>query len=344
MATSLPLRNTGSTGFLLAFVFIALLSFVLAVFVGVADIPASDVLAVFTGGGSQQAHSIIMDIRLPRIITGILAGIHLAVSGLILQSVTRNPLADPSIMGVSQGATLAVTIFLLFTVYIHYTGSTTVAELPLEWLPAVGTVGGLLAGGIIYMLAFRLDLGALRITLCGIAVGAVLQALAIGLIAGWGSARIEVLLEWLSGSLYARSWEHAAFLFPYTIAGLAVLPMIRRPLELLRFEAPMAQSFGLSYKRQFSLALLLSCVLAASAVGTVGPIVFIGLIVPHLARFLAGRRNALILPLTVALGAVTVTLGDLVGRLIGQADEIPIGIVTAICGVPVLIALLRKTP
>ncbi|WFU11483.1 iron ABC transporter permease (plasmid) [Rhizobium sp. CB3090] len=344
MATSLSLRNTGSTGFLLAFIFIALLSFMLAVFVGVADIPPSDVIAVFTGHGSQQAQSVIMDIRLPRIVTGILAGIHLAVAGLILQSVTRNPLADPSIMGVSQGATLAVTVFLLFTVYIHYTGSTTVAELPLEWLPAVGTVGGLLAGGIIYMLAFRLDLGPLRITLCGIAVGAVLQALAIGLIAGWGSARIEVLLEWLSGSLYARSWEHAAFLFPYTIAGLAVLPMIRRPLELLRFDVSTARSFGLSYRRQFSLALLLSCALAASAVGTVGPIVFIGLIVPHLARFLAGKRTALVLPLTIALGAVTVTLGDLVGRLIGQADEIPIGIVTAICGVPVLIALLRKTP
>ncbi|MBB5576043.1 MULTISPECIES: FecCD family ABC transporter permease [Rhizobium] len=344
MATSLSLRNTGSTGFLLAFAVIALLSFVLAVFVGVADIPPSDVIAVFTGHGSQQAQSVIMDIRLPRIVTGILAGIHLAVAGLILQSITRNPLADPSIMGVSQGATLAVTIFLLFTVYIHYSGSTTVAELPLEWLPAVGTVGGLLAGGIIYVLAFRLDLGPLRITLCGIAVGAVLQALAIGLIAGWGSARVEVLLEWLSGSLYARSWEHTAFLLPYTVVGLAVLPMIRRPLELLRFDASTARSFGLSYRRQFSLALLLSCALAASAVGTVGPIVFIGLIVPHLARFLAGRRSTLVLPLTIALGAVTVTLGDLAGRLIGQADEIPIGIVTAICGVPVLIALLRKTP
>ncbi|ENN86454.1 putative ferrichrome ABC transporter, permease protein [Rhizobium freirei PRF 81] len=346
MATSLSLRNNSSAGFLLvfAFVFVAFLSFVLAVFVGVADIPPSDVVAVLTGHGSRQAQSVVIDIRLPRIVTGILAGIHLAVAGLILQSVTRNPLADPSIMGVSQGATLAVTIFLLFTVYIHYSGSTTVAELPLEWLPAVGTVGGLLAGGIIYMLAFRLDLGPLRITLCGIAVGAVLQALAIGLIAGWGSARIEVLLEWLSGSLYARSWEHAAFLLPYTIAGLAALPLIRRPLELLRFEPSMARSFGLSYRRQFSLALLLSCGLAASAVGTVGPIVFIGLIVPHLARFLAGRRTTLLLPLTIVLGAVTVTLGDLVGRLIGQADEIPIGIVTAICGVPVLIALLRKTP
>ncbi|MDX4993068.1 iron chelate uptake ABC transporter family permease subunit, partial [Streptococcus suis] len=91
-------------------------------------------------------------------------------------------------------------------------------------------------------------------------------------------------------------------------AGLALL---RRPLDLLRFEAPVARSFGLAYRRQFSLALALSCCLAASAVGVAGPIVFVGLIVPHLARFLAGRRFAMVLPLTIALGVVVVTLGDL---------------------------------
>jgi iron complex transport system permease protein len=317
---------------------------VLAVFLGVVDIPAADVVAVLTGTGSSEAHSIIWDIRFPRIITGMLAGIHLAVAGLLLQNITRNPLADPSIMGISQGATLAVSLFLFFSVYIHFPGSTALPELPLQWLPTIGMLGGLVAGGAIYILAFRHELGPLRITLCGIAVGAVLQALAIGLIAGWGSNRLEVLLDWLSGSLYARTWDHAAFLFPYTIVGLAALPIIRRPLELLRFDAAVARSFGLAYRWQFSLALLLSCVLAASAVGTVGPIVFVGLVVPHLARYVAGRHAALVLPLTIVLGAVVVTLGDLAGRLLGQAEEIPIGVVTAVFGVPVFIILIRKAP
>lgn len=344
MNMSLDVRKPVPVWFLPVSFLFALISLALALFLGVADVAPSDIVAVLTGHGSPEARSIIVDIRLPRILTGILAGVHFAVAGLLLQSITRNPLADPSIMGVSQGATLSVTIFLVFTVYIEDPGSNTLAALPVEWLPAVGMLGGLVAGGIIYILAFRLDLGPLRITLCGIAVGAVLHALAIGLIAGWGSARIEVLLEWLSGSLYARSWEHAAFLLPFTIAGLAILPLIRRPLELLRFEAPVARSFGLSYRRQFSIVLLLACGLAASAVGAIGPVVFVGLVVPHLARFLAGRHFALVLPLTVALGAIVVTLGDLIGRLVGQADEIPIGVVTAICGVPVLVALLRKTP
>lgn len=344
MSQAVRIRTFAPFWFLPTSIVLTLVSIVLAIFIGVVDIPVSDVLAVLSGHGSPEATSIIMEIRFPRMVTGMLAGIHFALAGLVLQTITRNPLADPSIMGVSQGATLAVTLFLLFTVYISDPGSNTLAELPVEWLPAAGMLGGLIAGGMIYVLAIRHDLGPLRITICGIAIGAVLHAVAIGLIAGWGSARIEILLEWLSGSLYARSWRHVVFLLPFTIAGIAALPMLRRPLDLLRFEAPVARSFGLSYRRQFSLALVLACGLAASAVGVVGPIVFVGLIVPHLARFLAGRHFPLVLPLTVALGIITVTLGDLAGRQLGQAEEIPIGVITAICGVPVLIALLRRTP
>lgn len=323
---------------------LVLLSFVAAVFLGIVDIPAGDVLSALTGGGSPEARSIIVDIRLPRVVTGILAGMQFALAGLLLQTITRNPLADPSLMGVSQGATLTVTMFLLFTVYLANPDSYSVNELPIAWLPPAGMVGGMAAGSAIYFLAFRRGLSPLRITLCGIAIGAVLHAVAIGLIAGWGSARIEIILEWLSGSLYARTWDHAVFLLPFTVAGLAVLPLIYRPLILLRFDASVARSFGLSYRWQFSFVLLVSCALAASAVGAVGPIVFVGLIVPHLARFLAGRHFPLVLPLTIVLGAVIVTLGDLIGRLAGGPEEVPIGVVTALMGVPVMLALLRKVP
>ncbi|OLP54659.1 ferrichrome ABC transporter permease [Rhizobium rhizosphaerae] len=338
-------RNRRSLSSLPALAGLLLLTLGLSVFLGVADLPVSDIMSVLAGHGSPEAQSIILDIRLPRIVTGALAGIHFAVAGLILQTITRNPLADPSIMGISQGATLSVTLFLLFSVFLRDPGTTArITEMPLEWLPAVGMVGGLIAGAAVYALAFRRDLGPLRITLCGIAIGAVLHAIAIGVIAGWGSARIEVLLEWLSGSLYARSWEHALFLSPFTIAGLLALLPIRRALDLLQFEAPVASSFGLAYRQHFSFALFLSCGLAASAVGAVGPIVFVGLIVPHLARALVATRTPLLLPVTVTLGAITVTSGDLLGRLAGQADEIPIGVVTAVCGVPLLIVFLRKIP
>lgn len=194
-----------SLGILALFFLLMILAVSLATFIGVVDIPVTDVLDVLYKKGTPEATSIIMNIRLPRMITGMLAGIHFALAGLLLQSVTRNPLADPSIMGVSQGATLAVTLFMLFAVYIDDPGANTLVELPVSWLPAVGMLGGCIAGGLVYLLALRYDLGSLRITICGIAVGAVLHAVAIGLIAGWGSARVEVLLEWLSGSLYAKS-------------------------------------------------------------------------------------------------------------------------------------------
>lgn len=322
----------------------AALSLILAVFLGVVDIPPADIAAALLGDGSPQARSIILDIRLPRIVTGMLAGIHFAVAGLLLQTMTRNPLADPSVLGVSQGATLAVTLFLLLTVYVHNPGPNAQVEMPLAWLPPVGMVGGVLAGAAIYLLALRRDLGPLRLTLCGVAIGAFLHAIAIGLIAGWGTARLEILLEWLAGSLYARSWDHAVFLAPFTAAGLVLLAVLRRPIDLLRFEAGGARSFGLPYRRYFTAVLCLACALAASAVGVVGPLVFVGLVVPHLARFLAGRNAGLILPLTITLGAVVVTLADLAGRLIGGAEEIPIGVVMAICGVPLLVVLLRRMP
>jgi len=321
---------------------LALILIVLAVFLGVADLSPAMVLDVLTGHGSENARLIITDIRIPRIATGILAGIHFAVAGLLLQTITRNPLADPSIIGISQGATLAVTIFLFFAVYWFDSDPHKVYQLPVAWLPTVGLFGGLAAGGVIFLLAWRCDLGPLRITLCGIAVGAVLHALAMGLIAGWGSARIEIVLQWLSGSLYARSWEHVLFLLPFTIAGLLVLPLLRRSIDLLRFEAPVALSFGFPYRAQFTLVLMIACGLAASAVGVTGPIIFIGLIVPHLARFIAGSRFNLVLPLTLLLGAVIVTAGDLIGRLAGGAEEIPIGVVSAIGGAPILLALLRR--
>src|SRR5690606_22416418 len=101
----------------------------------------------------------------------------------------------------------------------------------------------------------RRDLGPLRVTICGIAVGAVLHALAIGLLAGWGSERVEIMLQWLAGSLYARNWQHVLFLLPFTVIGLVALPLLRRPLDLLRFDVQVARSFGLAYRPQFTLAL-----------------------------------------------------------------------------------------
>ncbi|MGU3575210.1 FecCD family ABC transporter permease [Brucellaceae bacterium C25G] len=323
---------------------IALLTFILAIFLGVSEIPPPDIWHALSGHGTPQANSVIIDIRLPRIICGALSGINLAMAGLILQNIMRNPLADPSIMGISQGATFAISVFLLVTLSHNYHGSSAIPVVELEYLPAIGIVGGLFSGFIIYCLGKKASISPLRLTLCGIAVGAFLHAVAIGLIAGWGSNRLEIILDWLTGSLYARSWEHVYYLLPYTFLGTISFLLMHRPFELLKLDANSAASFGLSYHRYFKLALLIACLLAASAVGTVGPISFIGLIVPHMARFFSRKNPQLIIPLTILLGVITVTTGDLTGRLLGQAQEIPLGVITALMGAPLFIILMRKTP
>jgi len=315
---------------------------VLAVFLGSVDLPPGEIAAALFGHGGEQARLIIVDLRVPRIATGILAGMHFAVAGALLQTVVRNPIADPTILGISQGATLVVTVFLFLTVYRLHAESNTLYELPVAWLPLAASLGGLLSGGLIYLLAVRTQLTPLRLSLCGIAIGAFLHAVAMGIIVGWGSARLEIIMQWLSGSLYARGWEHVLFLLPFTLLGLIALPFVHRWLALLRFEETVARSFGLAYGRAFSAVLALACILAASAVGVVGPLIFVGLMVPHLARAIAGHRFGLVLPLSACLGAALVTGADLVGRLAGGAEEIPIGVVTAFAGAPFLLYLLRR--
>jgi iron complex transport system permease protein len=315
-----------------------------AVFLGVVDLPPAEILAVLSGRGSREAVLLISDLRLPRVLTGVLVGIHLAVSGLLLQSLTRNPLADPTILGVAQGALLAVAVFLFFAVYRYESDPHILTELPIHWLPLIGCVGGLAAAAYVFVLAARRRLDELRITLCGIAIAALLHAAAMGIIAGWGSARLETVMQWLSGSLYARGWEHVMFLLPFTGLGLVAVALLGRSIALLRFEEDVARSLGLAYRLHFGLVLGIAAILAASAVGVAGPLIFVGLVVPHLARSIAGRRPGLVLPLTILIGAGLVTVADLIGRLAGGAEEIPVGIVTAVAGAPILMALLRRLP
>lgn len=316
--------------------------FVLSIFLGVVDLPRSEIFAVLTGRGSDEGNLIIATIRLPRIVTGVLVGVHFAVAGALLQTITRNPLADPTILGISQGATLAITVFLFFAVYRFNSDSNTLYALPIRWLPLIGCVGGLVSGLAVYALTLRRQLSALQLTISGIAIGAFLHALSMGIIVGWGSARIEIVMQWFSGSLYARGWEHVRFLVPFTAVGLAILPFIHRPVALLSVQEDASRSFGLAHGFWFSIVLAVACLLAASAVGVVGPLAFVGLVVPHISRFVAGKHRHLVLPLSALLGAAVVTGGDLVGRLIGGPEEIPIGVVTAFAGAPFFVALLRR--
>ena len=313
-----------------------------AVFHGAVDLKPSDIFQVIAGEGEQRAEIIFTTLRVPRVIIGLIIGVHFALSGALLQAITRNPLADPTILGVSQGATLAVMLFLMFAVYAGHSDNSRLFSIPLEYLPLVGCFGGLVAGFAVYLLSLRGGLSPMRLTLMGIALGATLHALAMGLLAGWGSSRMESILLWMSGSLYGRGWDHLIYLLPWTCAGFLFFPLLRRPINLLQLEDDSAASFGLSVTLWRSLALAVGAGLAASAVGVVGPVGFIGLIVPHLARYITKGIPRYYPMMVAVLGAALVVGSDMIGRLLLAPNEVPVGIIAALLGVPVFLSLLRR--
>lgn len=285
---------------------------------------------------------ILWDIRLPRVAIGIFVGIHLAVSGHLLQAATRNPLTDPNVLGISGGAMLAVMIFLLFTVYWGQADGSKLTAYPVAPLPFVALAGGLVAATLTYLVAWRAGATPLRLVLAGISIGITFQALGLGIFAAWGSTRMETVLLWLSGSLYARGWEHALHLLPWTIGGLLALPVMVAKLDLLSIGDDAAATLGVNVGAIRLAAIALATVLASSAVAIVGPLGFVGLITPHAARRLVGSSLAKSLPISALLGALLVTSGDLLGRIATPPAEIPVGAVTALIGVPIFLVLLGR--
>jgi iron complex transport system permease protein len=326
--------TVASTFALLVFALLAALN-------GAADLGFRHSLDALLLMGGDDA-GILWNIRLPRVAVGILVGIHFAVSGHLLQQATRNPLTDPNVLGIAGGAMLAVMIYLLITVYWGQSDGSKLTSYPIAPLPFVALAGGLVAAALTYLIAWRSGATPLGLVLAGIAIGLTFQALGLGIFAAWGSTRMETVLLWLSGSLYARGWEHALHLLPWTVIGLVVMPLTVVKLDLLSIGDDAAATLGINVGAVRLAAVALATVLASSAVAIVGPLGFVGLITPHAARWLVGSSVVRSLPLSALLGAGLVTLADLIGRISTPPAEIPVGAITALIGVPFFLMLLGR--
>ena len=308
---------------------------------GAADLSWADAWqALWTHAGPAQ--DIVWSLRLPRVLLAAVVGAHFAASGLLLQSALRNPLADPGVLSISAGATLAVMVFLLLDSFAGSVDSTRLDALPADWLPLIAQAGGLLGAALVYGLAWQQGAAPQRLLLTGIVLSAVLYAAALGILAGWGSSRVEVVLTWLSGSLYARDWLHLKPLLPWTLLGLLLLPWIIRPLSVLSLGDDPARSLGLPTEAWRFAALALASVFAASAVGVSGPLAFVGLLVPHMVRLLLPGPPLRHWPLVLLTGAALTMLADTVGRSLLAPTEIPVGAVTALIGAPCFVLLLSR--
>jgi iron complex transport system permease protein len=318
----------GRGALLLGIVLILLLFSLFALSVGSAEIE-SPWRYIFSPSLTGPAHDVIWQIRFPRVLAALLIGAALGVAGVLSQSATNNPLADPSIIGTSAGASLGATIAVLLNIADIGTLPTTIAAV----------IGALLAT----LLTFASSRSALQLVIVGIATSALLSAL-VGLIltvANRPDARS--ISFWSLGSLALVTSKSIYLLAPIILATSAIAWFISKKLDLLALGDREVRFLGLNPQRMRLTAFILIAILIATAVSTVGSIAFLALAAPHITRFLIGPRNRSLIIGSALVGAALLLLADTAARTVAPPFELPIGLITSLIGAPILILLLRRS-
>lgn len=312
------------------FIGLLLVGFFVSMTNGSAEISIGEVVkSIFTS--EETLHKrVIMNIRLPRTILAILVGINLSLSGVILQAIMRNPLADPGIIGVSSGAGLFGILILILFPNLHHL------------LPPFTFIGAMLACGMVYLLSWKKGLQPMRIVLAGVAVSAFFGA-GISALMLFYSDRVQGALLFLSGTLSATTWKHVLTILPYTLLGSFLAFIQKERLNLLLLGEETATGLGLNVNRTRLILTSIAALLAASAVSVVGLLGFVGLIVPHITRMILGNDHHTLIPGAALLGGVVLLLSDTFARNILRPVEIPVGIIMALCGAPFFLFLLRRS-
>jgi len=293
-------------------------------------VPAIDIVATWP----STMETIILEIRLPRVILAGIVGAALSVAGATYQGLFRNPLADPYLIGVAQGASLGAVVGFLLPSHWHGMGLTIV--------PLLAFIGALASVSIVYGLS-RVSrmLGVTRLILAGVALGALLSAIVSYLTITSGE-KIHGIIFWLMGSFSLSQWSEIRIALPVVVAGVIVIMIYSRSLNLIQLGEEQAQQLGINVERLKIILLGAATVITAAAVSFVGIIGFVGIIIPHMVRLIWGPDYRFLLPLSVLIGGVFLILADVAARTVMAPSEIPVGIFTAACGVPFFLYLLRR--
>ncbi|MCY3579952.1 MAG: iron ABC transporter permease [Acidimicrobiia bacterium] len=318
-------------------VFIACLCAVVAVvslMQGTPDLSVGQVLEALFGAAASEGNQrfIVQNLRLPRVIGGLLAGGMLGVSGAVMQDTLRNPLAGPELIGVSAGASLAVAIIVAFRL-----------PFPGIALPPAALLAGLVTGTLILSLV-SLKSHPMRMLLVGAAFTSLLNALVIAVITlapNFGG--VSVIYRFLVGSLSDVQWEEVRLVAPWTIALPVIFLLAGRPLNILKLGDEMAEGLGVGVRRTRALLFAAAVLLVAPVIAIAGPIGFVALVSPHIVRRLLRTSDArIVLPVSAAVGAVLVVSADLAARLALHPHEIAVGLWTVVFGAPALLVLMQR--
>lgn len=302
---------------------------------GSVDVPTAALLDVLSGGGSAAHRDIVLQLRLPRVVLAALVGGGLAVAGATFQALLRNPLAEPYVLGISGGASVGAVLALAF-------GWAAAGS----WvLPMAAFAGSVVAIALVFRVATAtgraMDVRVLL--LAGVVVAAFFSA-CIAFILSISPARtVQSAVLWIMGSLAGASWQSVSVAATYTLPTILALLALARPLNLLAIGEETAHHLGADVEGVKRTALVVAALVTAAGVAVAGVIGFVGLVVPHAVRMLAGSDHRVLLPLSFLAGAAFLTGADVVARLALAPVEIPIGVVTAFVGVPVFLTLLRRS-
>ncbi|MFY0779594.1 FecCD family ABC transporter permease [Peribacillus sp. RS7] len=303
---------------------------------GYSNLSFGRLIPTLFGQGTFKEEFILFSVRLPRIIITLLAGMALALSGAILQGITRNDLADPGIIGINSGAGVAIAAFFLF--FPIDAGSF------VYMIPLVAFIGALLTACLIYILSFkrRVGLEPVRLVLIGVGFSMALSGLMIVLISSAERAKVDFIAKWLAGNIWGTDWPFIWAVLPWLIVLIPFTLYKANRLNLLGLSEPVAIGVGVSIEKERIVLLITAVALAAAAVSVTGGIAFIGLMAPHIAKSLVGPRNQLFIPVAILIGGWLLLLADTIGRNIIEPEGIPAGIMVALIGAPYFMYLLLK--
>ena len=326
------------SGLLLACIIIALL----ALTVGSVGIPFKTVWQILIShlpfihlqeNWSSTTDMIITGIRLPRILMAGIVGTALGTAGATYQGLFRNPLADPYLIGVAQGAALGAVIgFLLPWTFGGY-----------YLIPIMAFCGAVGAVSVVYFIArVGKTLPMTTLILAGVAIGSLLMSITAYLTM-ISADKVHGILSWLMGNFSSSNWNQLGLITPYIIVGLVVIFIFARPLNVMQLDEEQAQQLGINVERTKLILLGAATLITGAAVCFVGTIGFVGIIVPHIVRLIWGPDHRLLLPLSAISGAILLILADTASRTLMAPSEIPVGVITAFIGAPFFLFLLRRT-
>ena len=272
----------------------------------------------------------VYDLRFPRIFVAMLGGAATAVSGVLLQAVMKNPLADPGIIGVSSGASFVAVLITAFVPALYF------------YTPILAFIGGMLAFLLVYGLSWKGGLSPLRIILVGVAVNAMFTGLMSAFNSSTGS-NYSGVASIVNANITMKTWSDVRVLLIYTAIGLVASIFILGQCNLLALEDKTARSIGVNVTRTRIIVSVIAVLLASISTAVIGPISFLGLIVPHIARLLVGSNHKVLVPYSIVFGAFVLLLADTLGRTIAAPYEISASVIMSVIGGPFFIILLRRS-